>query len=96
MTTDKAATIRKTLKALHGWTSRQVSVRSSHGSLDVTIKVPGILIETVKEIADRERSVRYDEATGCGLGQGMESLQPSACWRPHVTAVCRDSDPCRS
>lgn len=70
MSTTKAATIRKTLKTQHGWTSRQVSVRRDGCSINVTIKDPAVKEQAVREIAMEQRSVRYDEATQCILRGG--------------------------
>lgn len=69
-----AARIRKALKAELGLTSRQVSVRSERysmgSSIDVYIKEPLVSKEKVQEIADRERKVRYCEASGEVLSGG--------------------------
>lgn len=65
--TEDAATIRARLKAEHGWTSRQVSVRadqySGGSSLDVRIKDPTVPLPVVKAIAEERESIRRCEIT---------------------------------
>lgn len=73
-TTEHAAAIRKELKARHGWTSRQVSVRAEHysmgSSLHVVVKDPSIPLRAVKAIAGQAESIRRCEVTGEILSGG--------------------------
>ena len=66
-TTDEAREIRAELKKVHGWTSRQISVRTEYFSLgsaiDVTVNDPTIPLAPVEKIAKRAESVRYCEST---------------------------------
>lgn len=69
---DSAATIRAALKSRHGWTSRDVSVRSESFSLGsavrVTIKRPGVRVADVTAIANGEETIHRCEASGEILG----------------------------
>jgi len=71
---ESAKAIRQALKAEHGWTSRDISVRSENysmgSSVDLKIKRAGIDPETVTRIANAESYIRYDERTGEILGGG--------------------------
>ncbi len=69
-TNTPAARIRRNLKAELNLTSRQVSVRSSSGSVDITIKAAGIKTADVKAIAQREERISYDAHTQCILRGG--------------------------
>ena len=64
-TTERAAAIRKTLKARYGWTGRDVSVVSDlysmGSSIRIRIKNPAVPLAAVKAVADGHESVRYDE-----------------------------------
>lgn len=67
---DKAATIRKDLKAL-GWSGRQVSVRVCRGSsIYVTVKDPTVSLHKVEKIAMPYQSVRRCEYSGEILSGG--------------------------
>ena len=63
-TTDHAAHIRQTLKAQHGWNSRQVSVRADYysmgSSIHVTIKDASIPSSLVRAIAERAERIDRD------------------------------------
>ena len=53
---DRAREIRKALKAAHGWTGRQVSVRASNGhAVNVSIKSADIPLGIVEPIAEQWR-----------------------------------------
>lgn len=69
MSKQDAASIRKSLKAL-GITSRQVSVRSTAGSIFCTIKDPAVKLATVEEIARSYQHIDRDERTGDILSGG--------------------------
>jgi hypothetical protein len=73
-TTEHAAQIRQTLKAKHGWSSRQVSVRADNysmgSSIDVIIKDPAIPLPVVKAIAEVAEHIRRCEVSGEILGGG--------------------------
>jgi hypothetical protein len=77
-TTEHAAEIRATLKREHGWTARQVSVKSDHfamgSSIDVIVKDPSISLPIVKAIAEPAESVRRCEITGEILSGGNRYL----------------------
>lgn len=72
-TAEVAKELRLALKTELGLGPREVSVRTDNyslgSSIDVTIKVPGILKDKVEEIAKRFARIQYDHATGeilCG------------------------------
>lgn len=71
---EDAAAIRARLKAEHGWTSQQVSVRARNFSLgsavDVFIKDPSVPLPPVKAIAEGAESIRRCEITNEILGGG--------------------------
>jgi hypothetical protein len=69
MSTQSAATIRKSLKSI-GITARQVSVRSGACSITCTIKDPAVKLATVEEIANPHESIARDERTGGILAGG--------------------------
>jgi hypothetical protein len=75
-TAEQSAEIRETLKREHGWSSRQVSVKShvySMGSsINVTIKDPAIPLSVVKAIAEKAEHIRYDEYAGEILSGGNQ------------------------
>lgn len=77
-TTEHAAAIRAALKRKHGWTSRQVSVKSAYfsmgSSIDVVVKDPAIPLAAVHAIADPAEDVRRCEITGDILGGGNRYL----------------------
>lgn len=88
-TTEAAAQIRKTLKA-HGWTSRDVSVRSDLYSMGSTIRVlvksPAVDMATVRDIAEKFSRVSRCEATGEILNGGNRFVEID--WaRPVVEAI---------
>lgn len=64
-TTERAAIIRKALKAEHGWTSRDVSVRADHFSMGsairVNIKNPDVSLAAVKAVAEAHESIDRDQ-----------------------------------
>jgi hypothetical protein len=72
--TEYAAQIRSTLKKAHGWSSRQVSVRSEYfsmgSSIDVIVKDPAIPLPVVKAVAEQAESIRRCEVTGEILSGG--------------------------
>jgi hypothetical protein len=72
--TEYAAQIRSTLKKAHGWSSRQVSVRSEYfsmgSSIDVIVKDPAIPLPAVKEVAEGAESIRRCEVSGEILSGG--------------------------
>lgn len=72
-TVSRAAEIRKALKA-HGWTSRDVSVRSDiysmGSSIDIRIKNADVPSAVVKALASGHESIRYDEYSGEILSGG--------------------------
>ena len=61
--TEKAAAIRRTLKTAHGWTSRQVSVRTSAsgGAIEIRIKDPVVQKPLVEALASPHEKVIRDE-----------------------------------
>jgi hypothetical protein len=65
----KAAEIRKQLKTL-GYSARDVSVRSDHNSLDITIRRNGLNVKAVKAIANSYENVSRCEASGEILSGG--------------------------
>ena len=73
-TTERAAEIRKTLKAKYGWTSRDVSVVSDlysmGSSIRIRIKNPGVHMGTVKAVASPHESIRWDPFVGEILSGG--------------------------
>ena len=77
-TTDHAARIRADLKRLHGWTSRQVSVRAEYfslgSSIEIVIKDPAIPRKAVKAIAEPAERLHRCEITGEILGGGNRYL----------------------
>jgi hypothetical protein len=70
MSKTATATIRRSLKAEHGLTSRQVSVRSQHGSIECTVKDPAVKLATVEQVARKHERIDRDEVTGCILRGG--------------------------
>src|SRR5690242_8810015 len=76
--TARAAAIRAALKAQHGWTSRDVSVRAesfSMGSaLRVKIKNPAVSLTAVRVIAREFETVSRCEQTGEVLSGGNTYL----------------------
>ena len=72
--TEYAAQIRSTLKKAHGWSSRQVSVRSEYfsmgSSIDVIVKDPAIPLPVVKAVAEQAESIRRCEVSGEILSGG--------------------------
>jgi hypothetical protein len=65
MTAEKTKEIRKTLKAEHGYTARQVSVRPPHwGSIVVTVKDPAVDFNAVHRVAHEQEHVRRCEISG--------------------------------
>lgn len=73
-TTDRAADIRKTLKTVHGWNSRQVSVRAQYysmgSSINVVINDAAVPLSTVKAVAEAHESISRCEITGDILSGG--------------------------
>lgn len=69
MSKQKAAEIRKQLKTL-GYSARDVSVRSDHNSLDITIRRNGLDVKAIKAIANSHENVSRCEASGEILGGG--------------------------
>ena len=61
---EKAAEIRKDLKAIMGVNSREVSVKSSVNSISIHIKNLNIDIKTVETIANQYEDIRRCEASG--------------------------------
>ena len=102
MSKKAAATIRKALKS-HGITSRQVSVRSLHGSIYCTIKDPAVKLATVEEIARPHEHYQRDHATGCILRGGNtfvtveyadDAIEPLATTiEPQLVAIEQSDDP---
>lgn len=82
MSTDGAKAIRQELKARHGWTARQVSVRGRSGEITVRIKDAAVSESAVRTIANRHEHVRHDQATGCILRGGNTFVSIS--WEPAV------------
>lgn len=80
-TTERAAEIRKALKAQYGWTSRQVSVvadlYSMGSSIRIRIKDPSVHLATVKAVATPHESVRYCEVSGEILSGGNRFVDVS-------------------
>ncbi len=80
-TTDYAKQIRTTLKAKHGWTSRQVSVRAEYFSMgsaiEVVIKDPCVPITAVKAVAEQAERIDRCQATGEILGGGNRYVNVS-------------------
>ena len=69
--TEKAATIRKTLKATLGASARDVAVRCSAGcSIDVTIRNAGFRISDVEAIAMAHEQIDYCAVSGEILSGG--------------------------
>lgn len=79
--TEHAKEIRATLKAKHGWSTRDVSVRSKYfsmgSSVDVTIKNPTVPLPVVKAIAEAAESIRRCEITGEILSGGNRYVSVS-------------------
>lgn len=69
MSKQKAAEIRNQLKTL-GYTSRDVSVRSDHSSLDITIRRSGLNVKAIRDIAESFENIRRCEASGEILSGG--------------------------
>lgn len=82
-TADKAALIRAELKKAHGWTSRDVSVRSdvySMGStLRIKIKAARVSLTSVRMVAKQFENVHRDEITGEILCGGNTHLDVEYC-----------------
>ncbi len=72
--TESAAMIRKALKRDHGWTGRQVSVRSEYysmgSSIHVRIKDPSVNPALVRKVAGCHQRVRRCEISGEILSGG--------------------------
>lgn len=74
-TKEKIKAIREQLKQL-GYNNRKISVTDGGGTLEssirVRVKFVPILeqIQEIKEVAEKYRQVRYDDATGEILGGG--------------------------
>lgn len=72
-TTDRAAALRTAYKA-HGWTSRDISVKSQYfsmgSSIDVRVKNPAVPLATVTAMANDHESIRRCELTGEILSGG--------------------------
>jgi hypothetical protein len=81
---ESARLIRSELKARHGWTSRQVSVKSDSysmgSSIDIKIKVPGISIAAVEEVANGQERIHRCEHTGEILSGGNRYVSVSLDW----------------
>lgn len=81
---ESARLIRSELKTRYGWTSRQVSVKSESysmgSSIDIKIKVPGISIAAVEEIASQQENIHRCEMTGEILGGGNRFVSVSLDW----------------
>lgn len=58
---EKAAAIRTELKTRFGWTSRQVSVRFTSCSIEVTVKDPDVPLKIVEEIANQHEVIHRCE-----------------------------------
>ena len=69
MSKQKAAEIRKQLKTL-GYSARDVSVRSDHNSLDITIRRNGLNVKAIKAIAEAFDPVHRCEVSGEILSGG--------------------------
>lgn len=69
MSKQKAAEIRKQLKTL-GYSARDVSVRSDHNSLDITIRRNGLNVKAIKAIANSAEKIDRCEASGEILSGG--------------------------
>ena len=69
LTKEKASVIRKGLKA-HGWNARQVSVRSPHGSLYITIKDAAVPKSVVERIAQQFETIHRCDYSGEILSGG--------------------------
>lgn len=69
MSKQKAAEIRKQLKTL-GYSTRDVSVRSDHNSLDITIRRNGLNVKAIRDIANSFENIRRCEASGEILSGG--------------------------
>jgi len=69
MSKQKAAEIRKQLKTL-GYSARDVSVRSDHNSLDITIRRNGLNVKAIRDIANSYENIRRCEASGEILSGG--------------------------
>lgn len=103
-TTDRAATIRRTLKA-RGWTSRDVSVRAEYysigSSIHVVIKNADVPLTTVERIANEHERVDRDQ-WGEILSGGNRFVHVSyshdandvltARYAPVILAAARDLD----
>jgi|SRR5262245_4248637 len=80
-TTERAAAIRQTLKSQHGWTSKDVSVRSSSfangSSIQISIKNPDVNIATVQAVAGQHESISRCELTGEILSGGNRYIHVS-------------------
>lgn len=62
---EKAATIRRNLKSVHGYTARQVSVSCNRGSaINVTIKSSTVKKHLVEAIANDHESISRCQASG--------------------------------
>ena len=73
-TAEKSAEIRTNLKKLYGITSRQVSVTSRNGSIEVRIHDHKVDVREVRNLADKHESVRYCEVSGEILSGGNTFL----------------------
>lgn len=82
---EKAKKLRKELKK-EGWTSKDISVRSSSGNLSVKIKNTNINIEIVEKIAKKYESVSYCEQTQEILSGGNDFVSISYDWESMKTA----------
>ena len=69
MSKQKAAEIRSQLKTL-GYTSRDVSVRSDHNSLDITIRRNGLKVKAIRDIANSAEKIDRCESSGEILSGG--------------------------
>ena len=69
MSKQKAVEIRKQLKTL-GYSARDVSVRSDHNSLDITIRRNGLNVKAIKAIAEAFDPVHRCEVSGEILSGG--------------------------
>lgn len=69
-TSEASAIIRKELKEKYGYNNRMVSVKSSLYAIKVRCKVDGLDKKGIYRIANKFRSVDYDEITGEILSGG--------------------------
>lgn len=69
MSKQKAAEIRSQLKTL-GYTSRDVSVRSDHNSLDITIRRNGLKVKAIRDIANGAEKIDRCDFSGEILSGG--------------------------